>query len=278
MKPHIWLKGFKHLLILIFIFTTLLPFLWTAITSFKSNSEILSYPPTIIPEESTFQNYIELFSTTYHFEDYLANSLLLVVFSVTITLIVSMFGGYAASRFKFKGKETIMFLILMGMAIGRFANAMPLYFLANELKLYNTYFILVIAYAAFIAPLVTWLMRAYYNTIPFSIEEAARIDGCSRWGAFWRVIFPIVRPSIIAGGVIAASNAWNEFILTLNLTNTQSMRTLPLALHLLQTDIGVDWGLLSAGAVISILPILIIFLLLQKYFVQGLTAGSISAS
>ena len=121
-------------------------------------------------------------------------------------------------------------------------------------------------------------MQSYYRTIPRTLEEAAKLDGCNSWTAFWKVIVPIMKPSIIAGGIIAATNAWNEFILALNLTKSESMRTLPVALHLFQTDYGVEWGALSAASVISIFPIVAIFLILQKYFVQGMTAGTLSAS
>lgn len=260
-----------------FILLTMLPFIWTISTSFKDTSEILSYPPTLFPNHITMENYVKVI-TKNNFMKYMINSVIITVISVAVTLLVSMFAGYGAARYNFPGKGLIMFTILAGMAVGRFANAMPMYFLASELHLLDTYAILVFVYSAFIIPLVTWLMQSYYRTIPKTLEEAAKLDGCTSWGAFWRVIVPIMRPSIIAGGIIAAVNAWNEFILALNLTKSASMRTLPVALHLFQTDYGVEWGSLSAASVLSILPIVIVFLFLQKYFVQGMTAGTLSAS
>lgn len=266
-----------NVILILFIIMTLMPFFWTLSTSLKDTKEILSYPPGIFPKNFTFANYISIFVKN-GFGTFLLNSFIVTIFTVVLSLLVSLFAGYAAARFEFPGKNMIMFLILTGMAIGKFANAMPLYFLSIQIELFDTYLILILSYSAFIIPLVTWLMQAYYKTIPRTLEEAAKLDGCNAWSAFWKVVVPVMRPSIIAGGIIAAVNAWNEFILALNLTKSMSMRTLPVALHLFMTDYGVDWGSLSAAGIVSIIPILVVFLLLQKYFVQGLTAGSLSSS
>lgn len=277
MKTPLIGKILKHVFLISFILLTLLPFFWSLSTSFKSTGEILSYPPSLFPESFTLDNYIRVIRQN-NFLRFALNSTIVTVLTVLVTLTVSLFAGYAAARFEFPGKGFIMFMILTGMAVGRFANAMPMYFLATQIGLYDSYAILVFTYSAFVTPIVTWLMQSYYKTIPRSLEEAAKLDGCSSWTAYWRVIFPIMIPSVIAGGVIAAVNAWNEFILALTLTKSTDMRTLPVALHLFQTDYGVDWGSLSAAGIISILPILVVFLLLQKHFVQGLTAGTLSAS
>lgn len=266
-----------QIFLIAFIVLTLMPFLWTISTSFKKTSEILSYPPTLLPVEITLENYKKILIDG-NFLHFMMNSIIVTVISVGVTLIVSMFAGYGAARYNFPAKGFIMFIILAGMAVGRFANAMPMYFLANKLNLLDTYTILVFVYSAFIIPLVTWLMQSYYRTIPRTLEEAAKLDGCNSWSAFWKVIVPIMRPSIIAGGIIAAVNSWNEFILALNLTKSENMRTLPVALHLFQTDYGVEWGSLSAASIVSTLPIVIVFLILQKYFVQGMTAGTLSSS
>ncbi|WP_181995706.1 carbohydrate ABC transporter permease [Clostridium sp. AM58-1XD] len=277
MKLKLGEKILIQALLVLFIVLTLVPFLWTISTSFKETSEILSYPPKLLPSHATMKNYIKVLMQD-HFLKFMLNSTIVTVASVAVTLLVSMFAGYGAARYNFPGKGFVMFVILAGMAVGRFANAMPMYFMANKLGLLDTYVILVFVYSAFIIPLVTWLMQSYYRTIPKTLEEAAKLDGCNSWTAFWRVIVPLMKPSIIAGGIIAATNAWNEFILALNLTKSEGMRTLPVALHLFQTDYGVEWGALSAASIISILPIVIIFLILQKYFVQGMTAGTLSAS
>jgi multiple sugar transport system permease protein len=267
----------KHLCVLIFIIITLAPFIWTLSTSFKSSAEILAYPPRLLPLELTFKNYVDVLSAS-NYPRYILNSTIVTVFSVVLTVVASLFAGYGAARYEFPGKELIMFLILAGMAIGRFANVIPLYFLSTKLHLFDTYLILIISSAAFIIPLITWLMQAYFKTIPKELEEAAKIDGCNNWTAFVRVIVPVMQPAIVAAIVISMANAWNEFILALTLTRSPEMRTVSVALNYFLTEYGVNWGSLSAAAVISMLPILIVFFLLQKYFIKGLTAGTLGSS
>jgi len=276
-KRNITHKVIIHCILIIFILLTLLPFLWTLSTSFKPNGEILKYPPTLFPNDYTLANYKTVI-VEKNLLMYMANSAIVTIASIVVTLVISMLAGYGAARFNFPGKGFIMFTILAGQAIGRFANAMPMYFVASKLKLLDTYIILVFVYSAFIIPIVTWLMQSYYRTIPKTLEEAALLDGCNSWTAFWKVIVPLMKTSMVAGGIIISVNAWNEFILALNLTKSDAMRTLPVALHLFQTDYGIEWGNLSAASILSILPIVIAFLCLQKYFVQGMTAGSLSAS
>ena len=278
---------FRRIILITFILITLIPFLWGLSTSLRPADQIVQYPPKLLPERWTIENYVKVVDadryaemtdspakvvrTTYYL-DYFKNSVVVTVLSVALTMLVSTFAGYAASRYDFRGKNTLMFLILSGMAIGRFTNAMPLYFFSIKTNLYDTVWILVLSYAAFISPLITWLMRSYFDTIPRAIEEAAKIDGCSMWKAFCSVVMPVMTPAVIAGTIISLSYAWNEFILAMVLT--KNMRTLPVNLYLFITDMGVEWGSLTAAAFLSIVPILIIFFALQKYFIQGLTAGT----
>jgi ABC-type glycerol-3-phosphate transport system permease component len=265
----------KYGLILLFIFITILPFLWALSTSLRPLSEILSTPPRLLPSAYTLKNYLTVLLAP-GFPQYMFNSIIVSGLSVCISVLASMLAGYAASRYSFKGKNLVLFLILAGMAIGRFTNAIPLYFFSIRMGLFDTIFILVVSYAAFITPLITWLMQSYFDTIPRSLEEAAKIDGCNPWMAFWRVVVPAMKPAIVAGSIISLTYAWNEFILALVLT--KNMRTLPVSLYFFITDMGVDWGSLTAASFILIIPILAVFLLLQKYFLQGLTAGTLGGT
>ena len=267
----------RHLLLLGFVVIILAPFLWSLNTSLKPLSEILSYPPTLFPAKIFLGNYINVLSQN-EFRRFILNSAIVTLFSVILTLLVSLFAGYAAARYNFPAKEFLMLLLLAGMAIGRFANVIPLYFLAIKLKLFDTYLMLVLAYSAFITPLITWLMQSYFKTIPVAIEEAAKIDGCNTWKSFWMVVVPIMKPPIVAGAVITMSRAWNEFILALTLTRSSDKRTLPVGLHFFLTDYGVEWGPLTAASILSIIPILIVFLWLQRYFLQGFTSGTLGGS
>lgn len=273
--PHTLAWILKYVFLLALIAITLIPFLWALSTSLKPPSDILVSVPKIIPERWTLSNYVKVL-TAPNYGKYMLNSITVSVASVALTVVTSLFAGYAASRYNFRGKNFLMFLILAGMAIGRFTNATPLYFFSIKTGLYDTFWMLTLAYAAFNTPLVTWLMQSYFNTIPKTLEEAALIDGCTRWMAFWRIVVPIMRPSILAGAIIALTYSWNEFILALVLT--KEMRTIPVSLYMYITDMGVDWGSLTAASFLSMIPILIVFFALQKHFLQGLTAGSLAGT
>ena len=267
----------KHAVLILFAVLILLPFLWALITSLKPDKEILAYPPTFYPTHATADNYIRVMVNDGFLANVL-NSVVVTTFSVILTLIASMFAGYAVARYPFPGKEPLMFLLLAGMAIGSFTNVIPLYFMAIKLGMFDTYYILILAYAAFNVPLVTWLMQSYFRNVPPAIEESAKIDGCNVWVAFWRVVIPNMKPAIVAGAVIAIAGAWNEFIFALTLTRSASMRTISVALNFFLTDYGVQWGQLTAASVIATVPILIVFLWLQRYFLQGLTSGTLGGT
>jgi ABC-type glycerol-3-phosphate transport system permease component len=267
----------KHGFVILFILCTLAPFFWTLSTSLKSAQEVMGYPPRLIPAQWTLQNYSDVL-TEAGFSRFVLNSVIVTLLSVAVTIIAALFAGYAAARYEFPGKEFIMFLILAGMAIGRFSNVIPLYLLSITLGLFDTYAILVLSNTAFMIPLVTWLIQAYVRTVPRELEEAAKIDGCTNWTAFWRVVVPVLKPSIVAGTIISMASAWNEFILAMTLTRSTEMRTVSVALNFYLTDYGVQWGLLSAASIISMLPILIVFFSLQRYFIQGITAGTLGSN
>lgn len=273
----IWLLSAKHVLIIFFSAVNLFPFIWMLSTSFKPNNEILSYPPHLFPTAISFENYAMVLGTSGYSQYYL-NSIIVSIFAVALTTLISLFTGYAAARYDFKGKDFLMYMILAGMAIGRFTNAMPLYFFSISTNLYDTYIILIFAYTATCLPMVSWLMQSYFKTIPRAIEDAAKIDGCSTWSAFWKIVVPIVKSPIVAGIVITLAYTWNEFILALTLTKSNEMRTVPVSMYFYQSDLGILWGPLSAAAILSILPILIVFLFLQKYFLQGFIAGTLGGT
>lgn len=267
----------KHFFMIVILLIIFIPFLWLLSTSFKNVGEIVSYPPKFFTSQFTPENYITILSK-HEFRKYILNSFIVTFSTVVLTLIASIFAGYGAARFKFAGKEFIMFIILAGMAVARFSIAIPFYFFSIKLNMYDSYIILILTYSAFTTPFVTWLMRSYIKTLPPALEEAAEIDGCTRWSAFWRIIFPLLKPPIVGGSVVAMVMAWNEPILGLMLTKSTSMRTLPIGLSFFITEIGVDWGSLTAAAIVSIVPIIIVFVWLQRYFLQGLTAGTLAGN
>lgn len=264
----------KHIFIISFLIVTLFPFIWATFTSFKLPNEILTYPPTIFPKDFTLDNYFSILIKG-KFIRYTFNSIFVTLLSVIISLLAALFAGYAASRYIFPGKMIIMFFMLAGMAIGKFANVIPLYFFATEMNLFDTYTILILSSSAMVVPLLAWLMHGYFESIPKALDDSAKIDGCNSWGTFWRILLPAMKPAIVAGAVIAMVNAWNEFILAMTLTRSPELRILPVAINFFKSDTGVDWGQLTAASIIATIPIVIVVVILQKHFISGLTTGSI---
>jgi ABC-type glycerol-3-phosphate transport system permease component len=264
----------KHVILILVCLIILIPFFWTLSTSLKPKSYILTYPPKFLPIPLTLENYIKVLSQA-SFLRYIINSIIVSFFSVILSVVISIHAGYAAARYDFIGKNFCLFLILVGQAVGQFSIIVPLYVFASKLDLLDSYLILVLSYSAWAIPLGTWLMQGYYKTIPPNLEEAAMIDGCSRFSAFYKVVVPTVMPGIIATAVMAMVHTWNEFILAVVLTSSNEMRTLPVGIHFFLSYYGVDWGGLTAATIVSIGPVLIVFLCLQRRFVQGLTSGAL---
>lgn len=248
----------------------LLPFTLALTTSLNPSSAgnivtFLPYPPTL-------ENYRAVLSGG--FGKFLLNSMIVAMSSVVIVLIVSIHAGYVVARFEFAGKTALLFLILTGMALGELSAVVPLYFFGSQLGILDTYVILILANSAFISPLTIWFLQGYFRSIPAQMEEAALLDGASRLGALYRVVLPSSTPGLVTVSLLAFIGAWNEVLLAMVLTSSEGIRTAPVALHFFMTDYGVQWGSLTAAAVMTTLPVLILFLVLQRHFVRGLTAGA----
>lgn len=250
----------------------LTPFLWSLGTSLKVREDVLLFPPKFIPWPATLENYAEVITTG--FPRYVLNSLIVSLSTVLVVLVVSIHAGYAVARYEFRGKSAMLFFILAGMAMGELATVLPLYFFASQLHIVDTYSVLILANSAFIAPLGIWFMQGYFRSIPPQMEEAALIDGTGRLGALYRIVLPSAVPGLVTVSLISFVASWNEFILALVLTSSEKMRTVPVGVHLYMTDYGVQWGDITAAGILSIVPIIVLFLLLQKHFLRGLTAGS----
>ncbi|OGB95049.1 MAG: hypothetical protein A3G35_10315 [candidate division NC10 bacterium RIFCSPLOWO2_12_FULL_66_18] len=248
------------------------PFLWALSTSLKVKDDVLRMPPKFLPWPLTVENYQGIL--TAGFPRYLLNSTIVAVCSVVVVVLVSVHAGYAAARYEFRGKSAMLFLILTGMAMGELSTVLPLYFFGTQLRILDTYGILILANSAFIAPLAIWFLQGYFRSIPPQMEEAALIDGATRAGALYRIVLPSALPGLITVSLVSFVHSWNEFILALVLTSSGTMRTVPVGIHLYLTDYGVDWGSITAAGILSILPVTLLFLLLQRHFLRGLTAGA----
>jgi ABC-type glycerol-3-phosphate transport system permease component len=271
-RPPVWTTVLRWAATVVVALLVLTPFLWSLSTSLKVKEDVLLFPPKFIPWPATLENYADVIATG--FPRYLLNSLIVSLSTVLVVLVVSIHAGYAVARYEFRGKSAMLFFILAGMAMGELATVLPLYFFASQLHIVDTYGVLILANSAFIAPLGIWFMQGYFRSIPPQMEEAALIDGTGRLGALYRIVLPSAVPGLVTVSLISFVASWNEFILALVLTSSEKMRTVPVGVHLYMTDYGVQWGNITAAGILSIVPILLLFLLLQKHFLRGLTAGS----
>ncbi|MBB4234751.1 carbohydrate ABC transporter permease [Rhizobium esperanzae] len=248
------------------------PIYWMASSSFKSEVDISAYPP-IWSFRPTFDNYRQLF-TELNAWDALINSALIVGMSTCIAMAAGTMAAYALARFEIKGKEILAFEILSIRMLPPIVSVIPMFIIARQMGIFDTPWLLTAAYALSGLPFVVWVMRVFIQDIPQSIEEAAMIDGCSRFETFWRVTLPLLLPGLAATMVIVFMFAWNEFLLASMLTS-QEAKTLPVIAANAIKPKAIAWGLASAAGVVMSLPVVVLVLLMQRYLVRGLTLGAV---
>jgi multiple sugar transport system permease protein len=251
------------------------PILWAVATSLKSPQEVALYPPTLWPLQVTFENYRAAVFENGPFLSYLRNSALIVVAVTTICLTLSAHAAHAVARFRFRGSSILMFMMFSTIMIPGVAIVIPLYLFSVKVGIFDTLWALILVYAAWLTPTLVWLLRGFVIGIPVELEEAARIDGCSRIGAFYRVTFPLLRSGLLAGAVLVFANVWNEFLLGYSLVQSDAVRGVQVGIYANLTEVGVQWGRLTAAAVAAMAPILLVYAFLQRAFVQGLSAGAV---
>jgi len=260
------------LIFLCFIFFYLVPYLWLITTSFKTRLDAFSIPPKIFFTPIS-DNYRTVFIDK-NFLFNLRNSLIVTFTVVFVSLAVGVPSAYAFSRFYIRGEKIFFFYLLGTRFTPVIVLSLPLYFIMTHLKLLNTFAGIIIAHTAFNIAFVIWMMKGFFDTVPKEIDESARVDGCSWFGIFVRMAVPLTGHGIAATSVFCAVNSWNEFLMALILTGHKTA-TLPVALPGLMTPQGTFWGQIAAvGSVITI-PVLVFTFLVQKYMVQGISAGAI---
>jgi multiple sugar transport system permease protein len=268
-----------YVLIAILVLFSLFPFLWMFSTSIKPDKDVFAIPPQWIPNQITFDAYYRaLFPATTNgklFVQYFWNSTIVTVATTILTVVVAVPAAYAFSRFSFPGKDVFFFSVLTRNMFPLVVFLIPLFILMQKLGMQNSYVGLTIAYLTFALPLGIWMLKGFFDGIPVELEKAARIDGCTRLRAFVEVILPLSTPGIIATAIYAFILAWDEYPLANVLMHNTSMRTLPVGLAYFFTENATDWtGLMATSLVISV-PVVIVFLVLQNYFVQALSEGAV---
>lgn len=260
-------------LIILMIFI-LFPFYWTFVTSVKPEEELYGTIVTYWPSSITFEAYKKLFTTTVDFLTAMKNSLIVAVFTTIVSLTVSTLAAYAFSRYEFVGRKLLMCVFLCNNMFPTVLLLIPLYSIMRKMGLLYTPTALVLSYTTFTIPFSVWLLMGFLKDLPLSLEESALIDGCNRGSAFVRIILPLLAPCLVATGVYIFMQSWNEYTFAMMFTNADS-RTIPVALKNLIGQLGVQWDLLTAGGIITIIPVCIMFFFAQKRLVEGLTAGAV---
>jgi len=261
-------------LLVILILWAVLPFLWMVSTAFKTTEETYTSPPLWIPHHPTIKNFLYIVKRGA-FLTYFRNSVIVAVSTTVISIILSSLAGYSFSRFKFFGGHSLLLLFLITQMFPGALLIIPLFQIIKFLKLLNTLYALVLSHITFSLPLCTWLMKGFFDQIPRELEEAAMIDGCSRISAMIYVIFPLALPGIIAASIFSFIGSWDEFIFALTFTSSDEVRTLPIGLQRFIGSYEIYWNHLGAASVLTTIPVIILFLFIQKYMVKGLTAGSV---
>lgn len=261
-------------LIAIFLFITLFPLVWVLSTSIKPNEEAINFPPKFLPEKITFSNYVFVLTDPGLVRS-LINSFVVSVGSTALSVVVSALGGYAFARFEFKGKNLIMSIILGLFMIPVVINIVPLYIMLSKVGILNSPIALILTFQILIIPLNILLFKNYFETIPKELEEAALIDGCSRLGVLKRITIPLSIPGFAIAAVLSFRFSWNEFILPIVLANRPDSVVFQVALYQFISLYRIQWGYLSAGITLAIIPVLLLMLSFQKQMIKGLTIGAI---
>lgn len=272
-------KALITAIVVIICIITTIPFAWMIVTSFKERSEIFTYPPKWIPDKPTLKGYTDLWEQATFgnasFITFTRNSIVVSFTTAALTVILASLAAFSLSRFRFRGSTFLKYTILLSQMLPGALLLIPLYLMMKNIRLLNTNWSLILAYTSFTLPYCTYILKSYFDTIPIDLDEAALIDGCSRIQALFRVVFPLAGPGIAVTVTQAFIMSWNEFMFALTFTNSFDKWTLPLALGSFRGQYLVDWGYLFAGSVLVTIPVVLLFLVLQKWFVSGFMAGAI---
>jgi multiple sugar transport system permease protein len=265
----------RALLLMFFLLLVILPIYWMVITAFKTNSEIINTQQiTYFPEEITTDNYVQLFKL-YDYRGMLINSLVVSIATGLCITMLSIFGGYGLARYKFRGKTAMLLFFLVTQMIPGILVIIPLYVIFARMGIINTRLSLFLYYLITNLPFCVITMRSFFERIPYTLEEASYIDGCTKMKSLGRIILPVMFPGIVAVFVFAFIGAWNELIAGTIFINTSNLWTIPVGLKSLIGKYDVKWGVLMAGGVCALLPTAIMFAFMQKFVVEGLTAGAV---
>ena len=268
----------NYLVIAIVLVGVLSPFIYVAFSSFKPLKEIMTIRPAFFPHEPTLKNYQTLLlarTPIRNFPLFLFNSLKVSVGTALLTLVLACLGGYSLARYRYPGRELLGRMMLFIYVFPTILLLIPVYKMFSRFNMLDTHFALIIVYTALAVPFCTWLLSSFFRGIPPELEEAAMVDGAKGLTIFYRIVFPLAAPGILTAGAYAFITAWGEYMFALILLMTSAQRTAPLGLATFTAEQYIEWGPLLAGSWLIILPVVICFLPLAKYFIKGFIAGAV---
>jgi multiple sugar transport system permease protein len=263
-----------YLLLALGALITMGPFIIMVSTSLKPQAYVLETPPQIFPEDATLGNY-ETAWTSSGFARYFLNSTYVTILSVFGILLLSSMMAYALSRFDFAGKRVVYWGLLLTLMIPGMMLIVPQFILAQDIGVINSHLGLVLFYVAGQLAFSTFLLQSFFSQIPRELEEAMRMDGAGAWTVYWRLILPMSKPALATAGIFVFLSSWDEFIWALTIISDASLRTLPMAIALFQGQHATAWGLVFAASVIAVGPVIVVFVVFQRYFVAGIAEGAV---
>lgn len=267
-------KGFGNVALLLLMLWTAIPFYWMIVTSLKADEEIYGYEATLIPQSPTLASYVTIFWETPYLL-FLRNSVVVAVGSTLMSMVIACLGAYAIARLNFPGRALLARGLVVTYLVPTSLLFIPLFTIMSVLRLTDTLHGLAIAYLGFDVPFCTWLLMGYFKSVPMELEEAALVDGCNRITALLRIVLPLSLPALVVVTFFSFTHAWNEFLYAHVFTSTTKARTITTGLAIFMNEDVFFWGPLMASTIISALPPVAMFLLLQRWVVQGLTLGGV---
>jgi len=263
-----------YAIVIVVLIFALAPLLWTVITSLKPEADIITTNLQYLPSRITLENYVNIWNRS-NFLALIKNSAITTALTLIICMTLGAHAAYAVSRYRFLWRDRLLLLYLVIRMFPVVLLIIPLFIMLRNLKLLDTQLGLALAYSTFLLPLCVWMMKGFFDAIPPDLEDAARIDGCTRLSAFWRIVLPLVRSGLVATAVFIGISSWNEYLFALMLTTSQNSRTWPVGLQLMVGEFQLPWGTFSAAGVITIIPVFIFFAIVQQSLVRGIAAGAI---
>jgi multiple sugar transport system permease protein len=256
-----------------------LPGAWIVLNSLRPTVEIMAKPAIWIPQELSLDAFFAMFSSLGHgaipVGDYFRNSLIISATSTVLAIAIGMSGGYAFARYKFRGKSALFLGFMLTRTVPGIALSLPLFILYARLGIIDTHYALIFIYVALNVPFTMWLIDGFFRQVPRDMAEAAQVDGCTRWQAFWQVEFPLAGPGIASSAIFAFLTSWNEFALASQLTRSVNSKTLPVGLLDYTSEFTIDWRGMCALAVVMVAPALALTFIIQRHLVSGLTSGAV---